>query len=162
MVRCRAVILPLCCTLACSPQAPNAARARDYTPVARDLTITTVPLLVKEMRGLLPFLSSDFAPGGVLEGKEVYAFVPNHLTVGQGDTLRFTFYNPEDDLHSFVLPTLSVALPGQSLTHATYIATTPGIFTFLCSVPTHLPMMRGELVVLPGPVMAQMAPVSGQ
>jgi hypothetical protein len=158
MVRCRVALLPLLCALACFPKAPDTTRNRQYTPVARDLTITTVPVLVKEMRGLLPFLGPDFAPGGILEGKEVYAFVPNHFTVGEGDTLRFTFYNPEDDLHSFVLPTLSVALPGQTLTRATYIASTPGILTFLCSVPAHLPMMQGELVVLPAPVMARMEP----
>jgi hypothetical protein len=143
--------------LACSPKAPTFPPTPHYTPVLREVTVTTVPLLVKEMRGLLPFLATDFAPGGVLDGKEVYAFVPNHFTVGAGDTLNFTFYNPEDDTHSFVLLTLSLVLPGQSRTRATYVADAPGILTFLCSVPAHLPMMQGQVVVLPGPVMAQMA-----
>lgn len=116
-----------------------------------------MPLLVKEMRTLLPFLGPDFARGGILAGKEVYAFVPNHLTVGEGDTLRFTFYNPEDDRHGFVLPALAVSLPGQSVTRATYVAATPGIFSFFCSVPSHLPMMQGQLVVLPAGVMAASA-----
>jgi plastocyanin len=33
----------------------------------------------------------------VLDGKEVYAFSPSTLTVVQGDTIQFTFVNPEDD-----------------------------------------------------------------
>ncbi|MEO8139006.1 MAG: cupredoxin domain-containing protein, partial [Gemmatimonadota bacterium] len=113
-------------------------------------------LLVKEMRHELPFLAPDMDPGGILDGKEVYAFAPNHFTVGEGDTLHFTFYNPEDDIHSFVLSTFSVALPEQTITRATYVARSPGVLTFICSVPSHLPMMRGELVVLPATVMAQM------
>jgi uncharacterized cupredoxin-like copper-binding protein len=120
------------------------------------VTITTVPLLVKEMRGVLPFLAPDFAPGGILANKEVYAFVPNHFTVGEGDTLQLTFYNPEDDIHSFVLPDLAIALPGQTVTHATYVAAHAGLFTFTCSIPSHLPMMWGQLEVLPRSVMAGM------
>src|SRR6185437_7568793 len=76
--------------------------ARDYTPVARTITITTVPLLVREQEHLLPFLKADFAKGGVLDGKEVYAFSPSSVTVIEGDTIHFVFINPEDDVHSFV------------------------------------------------------------
>jgi hypothetical protein len=56
--------------------------------------------------------------------------------------------NPEDDLHTFVLPDLSLPLPGQSVTHATYIARRAGIYPIVCNVPTHMPMMSGQLVVL--------------
>jgi plastocyanin len=118
-------------------------------------------LLVKEARALYPFLAADFVRGGVLEGKEVYAFSPSTLTVVEGDTAHFTFINPEDDEHSFafpdcsesdresfVLPDCSVRLPGESVTHATYIARRAGIFTILCIVAKHLPMMQGQLVVL--------------
>jgi uncharacterized cupredoxin-like copper-binding protein len=107
-----------------------------------------VPLLVREQAHLFPFLTADFAAGGVLEGREVYAFVPSTITAIQGDTLHLTVINPEDDLHSFVLPGLSLALPGQQTTHATYVARTPGIFAFTCNIPAHLPMMWGQLVVL--------------
>jgi hypothetical protein len=120
-----------------------------YVPRARELTVTTVPLLTKEMQRVYPFLRRDFAPGGVLEGKEIYAFVPGTLTVVEGDTIHFTFLNPEDDVHSFVMPGLVVALPGQSVTHATYVAALPGIFTFECNIASHLPSMYGHLVVLP-------------
>lgn len=125
--------------------------ARTYTPVARTITITTVPLLVKEQQNLLPFLKNDFAKGGVLDNKEVYAFSPSIVTVIEGDTIHFVFINPEDDVHSFVLPDLSVALPPQKTTTATYVANRSGIFTFTCSIPSHLPMMWGQLVVLPAP-----------
>jgi len=107
-----------------------------------------VPLLVKEQQSVLPFLKEDFAKGGVLDGKEVYAFSPSTLTVVEGDTIHFTFINPEDDDHSFVLPELAVPLPPKRVTRATYVAKRPGIYPFLCAVQSHLPMMSGQLVVL--------------
>jgi len=110
--------------------------------------VTTVPLLVRESASLYPFLTEDFAPGGVLDGKEVYAFSPSTLTVVEGDTVRFTFVNPEDDDHSFVLADPVVALPGQQVTHATYVAQHAGIYPFQCTIPAHEPMMWGQLVVL--------------
>ena len=119
-----------------------------YVPHVRTITVTTVPLLVKEQQGVLPFLKEDFAKGGVLDGKEVYAFSPSTITVVQGDTIRFTFINPEDDVHSFVLPDLAVSLPAQKATTATYVATRAGIFPFVCAIQAHLPMMSGQLVVL--------------
>lgn len=130
---------------ACSGS-PRAAGA----PQAREFTITTVPLLTKEMQRVYPFLGKDFAAGGVLEGKEVYAFEPSHITVYEGDTIRFTLINPEDDVHSFVLPPdLSVSLPGQSRVSATWVARRAGTFRYLCAMPSHLPFMYGTLVVLP-------------
>jgi plastocyanin len=131
---------------ACAPAAAPTPPA--YHPRTRALTVTTVPLLVKEMRGVLPFLAGDFAKGGVLDGKEVYAFSPSTLTVVEGDTLRLTLINPEDDVHSFVLPDLAVPLAPQRDTTITYVARHAGIFPFVCSVQSHLPMMTGQLVVL--------------
>lgn len=121
---------------------------RPYTARVRSVTITTVPLLVKEDEHVLPFLGADFAKGGVLEGKEVYAFSPSTVTVFEGDTIHFTFVNPEDDVHSFVLPDLAVSLPGQKTTTATYVAKRAGIYPFVCAIQSHLPMMWGQLVVL--------------
>lgn len=117
-------------------------------PRVRNITITTVPLLVKEEQGVLPFLRADFARGGVLEGKEVYAFSPSTVTVVEGDTIHFTLINPEDDAHSFVLPDFAVSLPGQKTTTAIYVAKHAGIYPFVCAIPAHQPMMSGELVVL--------------
>ncbi|MGB7211349.1 MAG: cupredoxin domain-containing protein [Gemmatimonadales bacterium] len=112
------------------------------------MTITTVPLLVKEDAKTLPFLQRDFAQGGVLEGHEVYAFEPSTITAVAGDTLDLTFVNPEDDQHSFVIEGLVVPLPPQQRVHATWVASRPGIFPFVCSIPAHLPMMAGQVVVL--------------
>lgn len=119
-----------------------------YVPSTREITITTVPLLVKEEQGVYPFLRSAFARGGVLQGKEVYAFSPSTITVVEGDTLRLTLINPEDDQHSFVLPDLAVPLPGGTSTEVTYVARRPGIYPIVCAVASHLPMMTGQLVVL--------------
>jgi plastocyanin len=138
----------------CAPAPAGGGAA--YVPRAREVTLTTVPLLVKESQALFPFLKPDFAKGGVLDGKEVYAFSPSTVTVVQGDTIRFTFINPEDDVHSFVLPDFAASLPGQSTTHATYVARRAGIYPFTCAIAAHLPMMWGQLVVLsPGAVATQ-------
>ena len=137
----------------CARSTPPVASAM-YQPRPRNITVTTVPLLVKEERKLFPFLEPAFAKGGVLDGKEVYAFSPSTITVVEGDTIHFTFINPEDDDHSFVLPDLAVSLPGGKVTSATYVARHAGIYPILCAVQAHVPMMSGQLVVL-GP--AEMA-----
>jgi plastocyanin len=131
-----------------------------YVPRTRTVTITTVPLMVKEQEKVLPFLAEAFGKGGVLEGKEVYAFEPSTVTVVEGDTIRFTLINPEDDVHSFVLPDLAVSLPGMTSTTATYVAKRPGIFPFVCAIQSHLPMMSGQLVVLSAAAMAGAAPAA--
>ncbi len=144
MHRMPAALLTLTFALGCrdagSPAIPRPGR--------RDITITTVPLLSRELVGTYPFLKADFAAGGVLDGKEVYAFIPGTITVMAGDTLHLTLLNPEDDAHAFVLHDLYLPLRPQSRVDTTYVAREPGIFTFSCTVPQHLPMMRGELVVL--------------
>ncbi len=124
-----------------------------YRPRTRAITVTTVPLLVRESATVFPFLKEDFAPGGILDGKEVYGFSPATIVVGEGDTLALTIYNPEDDAHTFVLPDLALALPGQRITRATYVARHAGIFPIVCNIPTHAPMMSGQLVVLSGSAM---------
>ncbi len=134
-----------CGTRAAAPARPGAAA---YQPHSRNVTITTVPLLVKELAKTYPFLARDFAKGGVLEGKEVYAFSPSTITAVAGDTLRLTLINPEDDDHSFVLHDFFVKIPPQGKIDTTYVVKAPGTYEFTCSVPSHIPMMHGELVVL--------------
>lgn len=136
------------CVLAACGDRPNDQLGRRYVPRTREVAITTVPLLVKEETRVLPFLEEDFAKGGVLEGKEVYAFSPSTVTVVEGDTIHFTLINPEDDVHSFVLPDLAVSMPGQKTVSATYVAKRAGVYPFVCAVQSHLPMMSGQLVVL--------------
>ena len=151
-----AVLSTFLVAIACARATPPAARA-GYTPRTRAITVTTVPLLVKEAKGVYPFLEPAFAKGGVLDGKEVYAFSPSSITVVEGDTVLFTIINPEDDVHSFVLPDFALSLPGGTTTEGTYVAKHAGIFTILCAVPAHLPMMSGQLVVLPAATMAGVA-----
>jgi len=139
---------------ACGTQAGPLRTAPRYVPQTRELTITTVPLLVKEARNLYPFLGAAFSKGSTLDGKEVYAFSPATLVVAEGDTVHLTIINPEDDVHSFVMPGLVVSLPGNSTQHATYIARQPGIYPFSCAITSHLPMMTGQLVVLAGSALA--------
>jgi plastocyanin len=130
--------------IACAKDAP----VTHYRPRTRELTVTAVPLLTKELTSIYPFLAQDFDRGGVLEGKEVYTFVPSSLTVVQGDTIHFTLINPEDDAHSFVLPGLAVTLRPQSEVLADYIVRNAGVFEYVCDIPSHLPFMYGQLVVL--------------
>jgi hypothetical protein len=146
------IALPATCLACLAPASRNR-----YNPRTRDITITTVPLLSRELQSTYPFLKQDFAPTGMMPGKEVYAFVPSTITAVEGDTLRLQFVNPEDDAHSFVLPDLVVPLPGQSVTRAMYIARHRGVFTFTCSVAAHLPSMWGQLVVLSPEVVGRSA-----
>jgi len=125
-----------------------------YHPRTRAITVTTVPLLVKEQRSTFPFLAAAFGKGGVLENKEVYAFSPSTLTVVEGDTIHLTLINPEDDVHSFVLPDFALSLPGNRTVDTAYVARHAGIFPIVCAVQSHLPMMSGQLVVLPAATMA--------
>lgn len=145
--RCAGIALLVAIAIAGAGCAP--ARGRAYRPLRREVTVTAVPLLTKEMQRIYPFLARDFAKGGVLEGREVYAFEPSSITVVEGDTLDLTLVNPEDDAHSFVLPGLAVAMPGQSTVTARWVAGGPGLVPFTCAVPAHLPYMAGTIVVLP-------------
>ena len=139
----RRLLLCACVALALS----GCSRSSRYVPRTRDVTVTAVPLLVRETKSVYPFLDSAFAKGGVLDGKEVYAFSPSTITVVEGDTLHLELVNPEDDVHTFVLPDLSLTLPPQSVVDTTYVARHAGIFKFVCDIPTHLPMMWGQLIV---------------
>ena len=149
----RLLIAVITIAAACGRQAPVSQPA-SYRPRTRDITVTTVPLLVKEQVAVFPFLKPAFAKGGVLDGKEVYAFVPSTITAVAGDTLRLTLVNPEDDEHSFVLPDFVVALHGGTITKATYVTKAAGIYPIVCAMANHMPMMSGQLVVLSVSAMA--------
>ncbi|WP_160146371.1 cupredoxin domain-containing protein [Dictyobacter aurantiacus] len=122
-----------------------------YTPHTRAFTLITIPLLVKESATTFDFLHKDFAKGGVLHGKEVYTFSPDHLTVYQGDTVNLTIVNPEDDGHTFTLKDFNVnlALSPQATTRGNFVANKVGTFTFYCDMAPHMPFMSGQLIVLP-------------
>ena len=122
-----------------------------YKPQTRNFTVVALPALVHEMQGTLDYLQSDFAPGGLLDGKEVYEFAPSTLVVYQGDTVDLTLVNPADDPHTFTIGDLNVnaEMPGQSSTPLSFVAGKAGIYTFLCAESEHAPYMWGQLVVLP-------------
>jgi plastocyanin len=130
-----------------------AATTAAYHPQSRDFVVTTVPLLVHEQATTFGFLQEDFAKGGLLDGKEVYGFYPSTLVVYAGDTVRLTVVNPEDDPHTFTIssPVLSVNIEvkGQATASGSFVASQPGIYTFLCAEPEHAPYMWGQLIVLP-------------
>lgn len=124
----------------------------DYRPRLRHLTITMVPLLTREQTTTYPFLKDDFGPGGVLEGKEVYAFSPSTLAAYRGDTLVLDLVNPEDDRHTFALdghPLIDIS--GETVVTDTVVARKAGIYRFVCDIPAHSPYMYGQLVVLSPP-----------
>ncbi len=142
------VLRPLAFAMLCAASCAPSSRTPAYVPHAREITITTVPLITREIATVYPFVKEDLAKGGVLENKEVYGFEPSTITVVEGDTLHLTLINPEDDVHGFVLPDLAVGLKPQSVTHATYVARKAGLYQFKCAIFSHLPFMYGTLVVL--------------
>ena len=77
------------------------------------------------------------------------------LAAGCASSPSRPVYAPHE--RDFVLPGLSVALAGQSVTQATWRAEHAGIFSFLCTIPAHAPEMYGQLVVLPAEVGAGFA-----
>ena len=129
----------------------QAAGASSYKGQTRDFTVVEVPLLVHEQASMLDYLNADFAKGGLLDGKEVYGFMPSTLVVYQGDTVNLTLVNPADDDHTFTISdlNLSVTIKGQTSTKATVKADTVGVYTYTCAEDEHMPYRWGQLLVLP-------------
>lgn len=133
-------------------QSPKSAVATaTVQPQTRSFVITTMPIAVHEMQDSMDYLKKDFAPGGLLDGKEVYGFYPSTLVVYQGDTVDLSLVNPQDDSHTFTITDLgiNVEMKGQSTTKTSFVASKPGIYTFVCAEAEHMPYMWGQLVVLP-------------
>jgi hypothetical protein len=133
--------------------AAHAATPTAYQPKTRDMTVTMVPLLVHEMATTLSYLTDDFGKGGLLDGKEIYAFAPPTLVAYAGDSLSLHIYNPADDAHTFTVEELgkSVDVPGRSVNALVLEQIPAGIYTLVCAVQEHLPFMWGQIVVLPPP-----------
>lgn len=135
------------------PALTGAAAANDgsSTPQNRNFTVAAVPLLVHEQTGIFGFLQQDFAPGGVLDGKEVYGFNPSQLVVQKGDRVHVTIVNPTNDPHSFTVPDLgvNVLIDGGQANGVSFVASRVGAFTLMCTVAEHQPYMSGQVVVLP-------------
>ena len=132
-----------------------APAAQVGTPAAggaqsRDFYIAMVPLVVHEQASIYPFVAKAFAAGGVLDGKEIYAFMPSTTTCYAGDTLNVHLVNPSDDPHTFTVVELdkSVTVDGSSLGTITLAAIPAGIYTVMCAEAEQMPWMWGQIVVL--------------
>jgi len=138
---------------AASDTATPAAVPAVNKPQMRDMYVAMVPVLVHEMASFLPYLTADFAKGGLLEGKEVYAFMPSTLTGYAGDSLSLHIYNPADDAHTFTVIELSksVTVPGKSVNAMVLEKVPAGIYTLMCAEAEHMPFMWGQIVLLQPP-----------
>ena len=130
---------------------PAQAAAPSYTPRNQQYSIVAVPLLVHEQTGTFDYLQRAFAKHGLLDGKEVWGWSNNHITVYQGDSVTADLLNPGDDPHTFTIDELAVnkALDPGAKTSVTFYADKVGTFRFFCSIPEHAPYMSGTITVLP-------------
>lgn len=128
----------------------NVAPMSTYAPTTKEFVVTTVPMLVHELTKTFGYLNRDFK-GGVLNGKEVWAFNPSSLTVYQGDTVDIKVVNPSGDAHTFTLADLgfNLDIKAQGTASGSFVASKVGVFRFACQVTEHVPYMWGQLVVLP-------------
>lgn len=133
---------------AASPATPVA-----YQPQKRTLVISMVPVLTHEFSSFLPYLAADFAKGGMLAGKEIFAFLPAHVSAYAGDSVDFQIYNPADDAHTLTVIELqqSVDALGHHTATLSLQNLKQGIYTLACLEPEHEPFMWGQLTVLPPP-----------
>ena len=119
----------------------------------RHLVITMVPVLTHEFQTFLPYLTKAFAKGGLLDGKEVFCFLPGHVSAYGGEAITFDIYNPADDPHTMTFLSLgkTVDVPGAGKASLTLPALNAGIYDFACLEAEHEPFMWGQLTVLPRP-----------
>ncbi len=111
-----------------------------------------------QTRSFTQLVLPDFA------GEGYDKFFPGIMVVNQGDTVNLTVRNTDDMPHGFALAAYGIdaaVQPGQDLSDGTiapedtsiqpFIASTAGVFRFLCTVPCgpgHWEM-EGSLIVLP-------------
>jgi len=100
-------------------------------------------------------------------GEEAIAFVelhrwePNTIIVNQGDTVVLEITNPRKHAHTLSIPVFNVNSemlePREGADTVTFVADTPGVFTFYCGLPYNPDklycdpdhsMMTGTLIVL--------------
>lgn len=119
----------------------------------RHLVISMVPVLTHEFQTFLPYLKNAFAKGGLLDGKELFAFLPAHVSVYAGEPITFDIYNPADDPHTMTILSLdkTVDVPGHDKATLTLPPLGVGIYDFACLEEEHEPFMWGQLTVLPRP-----------
>lgn len=81
------------------------------------------------------------------------AFSMNTIVVNKNDEVNVNFYNVDDvqtEIHSFTIDypyEVDIDLAFDQNGNATFMANQTGVFTYYCKY--HLPVMTGQLVVLP-------------
>ncbi len=130
---------------------PAKAVTPPYTQQHFEYSIVAVPQLVHEESSTFGYLNRAFAKHGLLDGKEVWGWSNNHITVYQGDSVTANLLNPGDDPHTFTITELAVntKLNPASNTSVTFSTYKIGTFKFFCSIPEHYPYMSGTITVLP-------------
>jgi cupredoxin-like protein len=119
----------------------------------RHLIVSMVPVLTHEFQTFLPYLKGAFATGGMLDGKELFAFLPAHVAAYAGESLTFDIYNPADDPHTMTFLSLdkTIDVPGHDKATLALGPLAAGIYDFACLEEEHVPFMWGQLTVLPRP-----------
>lgn len=145
-----AVVALMATGAACAERAATAA-GPTYQPQTRSVDLVAVPFLVHEQSATFDWLGAAFKKSGLLDGKEVWGFSIDHITVYQGDNVDVSILNPGDDPHTFTITELGVnqAIKGNDSSHTSFIAEKVGTFRFFCSIPEHAPYMSGQITVLP-------------
>lgn len=131
-----------------APVTPTASSGQ-----GRHLVISMVPVLTHEFQTFLPYLKNAFAQGGLLDGKELFAFLPAHVSAYVGEPITFDIYNPADDAHTMTFVNLdkTVDVPGHAKASLTLPPLKAGIYDFACLEEEHVPFMWGQLTILPRP-----------
>ena len=92
---------------------------------------------------------------------ELHVWEPNTIIVNQGDTVVLEITNPRKHAHTLTIPAFNVNSemlePRVGTDTVTFVADTPGVFTFYCGLPydpeklycdPDHKMMTGTLIVL--------------
>jgi heme/copper-type cytochrome/quinol oxidase subunit 2 len=105
-----------------------------YQPTTRTVTVTLVD---REVWGL-NYTTEDPEEEELIIGK-VRRWVPNVITVFEGDTVVLTVKNKGIHVHSLVLPAFNVdtgeVSPSTGETTVNFVASQRGTFEFKCGVP---------------------------
>ena len=135
----------------------NVSSAQNTTEMT-NITASTAPQAEKyqETPGEKTFYVFTSEVENVDEDKllvEGDSFDVQTLVANKGDKVRVNFYNVDDvqtEKHSFTIDDtykVNIDLEFGDMGHATFTADEPGVFTYYCAY--HLPVMKGQLVVLP-------------
>lgn len=128
-------------------------------PSGEDSQIRTFDISMEEVEFMAEVVTQD----GNLEFAtvELHVWEPDLIIVNQGDTVVLNISNPRKHAHTFSIPDFGlntkILEPREGVDSVTFIADTPGVFTFYCGLPYNPDklycdpdhsMMTGTLIVL--------------